>query len=209
MKSETMKPVAVAKWNDLEDRKPAGALVANVDLVIVRYEDKVSVLYGRCLHRGALLEDGRVEGDNLICGVHDWDFRIDTGVSEYDNKEALNKFTSWIEDGKVYVDETEVAAWHEDNPQPYSRDTYLGQYADPSHGDPAEPYTSLIQSYAKDGLSKVGHHGVSSAMGVPLNELPRWEDIQFITAQLHKVPLLDDDEVGTKTVIGPLSLIHI
>ena len=40
-------------------------------------------------------------------------------------------------------------------------------------------------------------------MGVPLNELPRWEDIQFITAQLHKVPLLDDDEVGTKTVIGP------
>ena len=203
MKSENMKPVAVAKWNDLEDRQPAGALVANVDLVIVRYEDKVSVLYGRCLHRGALLEDGRVEGDNLICGVHDWDFRIDTGVSEYDNKEVLNKFTSWIEGGTVFVDETEVAAWHVDNPQPYSRDTYLGQYADPSHGDSAEPYTGLIQSYAKDGLSKVGHHGVSSAMGVPLNELPRWEDIQFITAQLHKVPLLDDDTVGTKTVIGP------
>ena len=40
-------------------------------------------------------------------------------------------------------------------------------------------------------------------MGVPLSELPRWEDIQFITAQLHKVPLLDDDAVGTKTVIGP------
>ena len=62
-----MKPVSVARWDDLIDRKPAGALVANVDLVIVRYEDKVSVLYGRCLHRGALLEDGHVDGDNLIC----------------------------------------------------------------------------------------------------------------------------------------------
>ena len=52
-------------------------------------------------------------------------------------------------------------------------------------------------------MSKTGHHGVSDAMGVPLSELPRWEDIQFITAQLHKVPLLDDEAVGTKTVIGP------
>ena len=149
-----MKPVSVARWEDLIDRKPAGALVANVDLVIVRYEEKVSVLYGRCLHRGALLEDGHVDGDNLICGVHNWDFRIDTGVSEYDNSEALNKFTSWIEGGQVFVDEDEVAAWHVDNPQPYNRDQYLGQYADPSHGQSAEPYTNLIQSYARDGLSK-------------------------------------------------------
>ena len=119
-KRVTMKPVRVALWDDLEDRKPAGALVANVDLVIIRYEDKVSVLYGRCLHRGALLEDGHVDGDNLICGVHNWDFRIDTGVSEYDNSEALNKFTSWIENGEVFVDEEEVAAWHVGNPQPYN-----------------------------------------------------------------------------------------
>ena len=76
-----MKPVVVAILSELEDRKPAGALVANVDLVVVRYEGNVSVLYGRCLHRGALLEDGHVDGDNLICGVHNWDFRIDTGVS--------------------------------------------------------------------------------------------------------------------------------
>ncbi|MGJ8559180.1 MAG: glutamate synthase-related protein [Litorimonas sp.] len=198
-----MKPIAIAEWNDLEDRKPAGVIVANVDLVIVRYEENVSVLYGRCLHRGALLEDGYVDGDNLICGVHNWDFRIDTGVSEYDNNEVLNKFKAWVEAGKIYVDEDEVAAWHVDNPQPFNRDSYLGQYADPSSGDPAEPYTGLIQSYARDGLSKTGHHGVSAAMGVPLNELPRWDDIQFITAQLHKVPLLDDDAVNTKTVIGP------
>ena len=57
----------------------AYALVADVDLVVLRYGDEVSVLYGRCLHRGALMSDGRVEGDNLICGVHGWDYRCDTG----------------------------------------------------------------------------------------------------------------------------------
>ncbi len=40
-------------------------------------------------------------------------------------------------------------------------------------------------------------------MGVPRDQLPRWEDIQILTAQLHQVPLLDDAAVGTEVVIGP------
>ena len=27
------------------------------------------------------MSDGQVEGANLICGVHHWDYRLDTGVS--------------------------------------------------------------------------------------------------------------------------------
>ena len=60
----------VATWSTLEDRSPAYALVEGVDLVVIRFDDQVSVLYGRCHHRGALLADGFVEGENLICGVH-------------------------------------------------------------------------------------------------------------------------------------------
>ena len=199
-----MNKVAIADWNTLDDRKPAHALVANVDLVIVRYGDEVSVMYGRCLHRGALMSDGYVDkNDNLICGVHNWDYRIDTGVSEYANDEVLHKFSAWLKGGKVWVDEHEVAAWHEENPQPFDRDAYLGQYADTSHGTAEEPYTGLIQGYARDGLAKTGHHGVTVAMGVPRTELPDWDDIQFITAQLGDFPLLDDEPVETSVTIGP------
>jgi glutamate synthase domain-containing protein 2 len=42
-----------------------------------------------------------------------------------------------------------------------------------------------------------------AAMGVPKTELPRWDDLQFVTAQLARVPQLDDVEVGTELVIGP------
>ncbi len=97
-----MKKKAINDWAELEDRRPTAALVANVDLVIVRYDDQVSVLYGRCQHRGAMLADGSIDGHNLICGVHNWDFRYDTGISEYNNNERLQKFTSWIEEGKVW-----------------------------------------------------------------------------------------------------------
>ena len=197
-----MKKTEIAAWSDLADRAPAHARVANVDLVIVRYDDEVSVLYGRCLHRGALMSDGHVDGHNLICGVHDWDYRYDTGISEYDNAERLHKFTAWVEGGKVVVDADEIAAWHVDNPQPFDREAYLGDYQD-TGSDAAEPYNALIQGYARDGLSKTGHHGVVAAMGVPRHDLPDWDDIQILTAQLARPPRLDDDPVDTSVVIGP------
>ncbi len=64
-----MKPLVIAQWDELQDRQPTDALVSNVDLMIVPYDDAVSVLYERCAHRSALMTDGFVNGDNLICGV--------------------------------------------------------------------------------------------------------------------------------------------
>jgi glutamate synthase domain-containing protein 2/nitrite reductase/ring-hydroxylating ferredoxin subunit len=197
-----MTKTAIAQWDDLEDRKPAHALVSGVDLVIVRYDDSVSVLYGRCLHRGALMADGHVSGHNLICGVHNWDYRIDTGISEYDNSEVLAKFNAWVDDGSVYVDKDEITRWAADNPQPYNRQSYQGQYQDPT-GTVDEPWVSYIRMLADEGLSRVGHHGPASAMGVPRDQLPKWDDLQFVVAQLHKLPLLDEIPVGTDLVIGP------
>jgi nitrite reductase/ring-hydroxylating ferredoxin subunit len=197
-----MNKVAVAAWSDLADRMPAYALVGNVDLVVVRRGEDVSVLYGRCLHRGALRADGFVDGENLICGLHNWDYRIETGISEYNNAEVLRKFSSWRVDGKVLVDADEINAWEKDHPQPFRRDVYQGLYAD-LHGDPAEPHVALIQGYAGEGLAKTGHHGAVAAMGVPRQELPSWDDIQIVTAQLARPPRLDDEPVGTEVVVGP------
>ncbi|KZM51999.1 glutamate synthase-related protein [Labrenzia sp. OB1] len=198
-----MKRQVVAKLSALPDRDPQYALVANVDLVVVRFDDDISVFYGRCLHRGALMSDGYVDGHNLICGVHYWDYRLDSGVSEYNNSEALPKFHSWIERDDVLVDEDEIAAWASDNPQPFDREQYLGLYADTSHGTEEEPYNGLIRQYARDGLSRTGHHGKVDAMGVPRAQLPDWDDIQILTAQLQRFPLLDEDPVSTDVVIGP------
>jgi nitrite reductase/ring-hydroxylating ferredoxin subunit len=78
-----MNKISVAKLSTLEDRDPTYALVGEVDLVVVKFDEEVSVFYGRCLHRGALMSDGFVRGKNLICGLHDWDYRLDSGVSAY------------------------------------------------------------------------------------------------------------------------------
>ena len=199
-----MNKVVIASWKKLKPLEPFYAMVANVDLVITRFKDKdeVSVLYGRCHHRGALLADGRIEGDDLICGLHNWDYNYKSGVSAYNNDEKLHKFSSWIEDDQVWVDEDEIREWESSNPQPYNREAYQGLYQD-VHGAPEEPHAQYIQHFAEKGLSETGHHGRVDAMGVPRQDLPSWDDIQLLTAQLHKVPLLDEAEVGTQVIIGP------
>ena len=215
---------SVAVWSDLPDREPTHARVEGIDLVVVRYDDEVSVLYGRCLHRGVLLGDGHVEGHNLICGVHGWDYRYDTGVSEYDNSEVLETFTAWVDedDDAVYVDTAEVAAWADENPQPYdppeagdgdggamqgATDEIEAGSVDPEfYGDPdyeKEPYTHYIQTLAQHGPEGIGEHGDVSAMGVPRSELPSWDDLQILTAQLARTPLDDETPVDTELVIGP------
>jgi glutamate synthase domain-containing protein 2/nitrite reductase/ring-hydroxylating ferredoxin subunit len=194
--------VRIANAAEIPDRTPYGARVDGLDLVVVRRGEDYSVLYGRCLHRGALLADGRVEGLDLICGVHGWDYRIDSGVSAYNNTEALAKFSSWVEDGGVFVDRDEVAAYLAAHPQPWDPTAYQGAYTDP-HLTPEEPHVHYIHHLAEHGLTKTGHHGPAGAMGVPRTQLPRWDDIQLLTAQLHRLPLLDDEPAGTDVCIGP------
>jgi len=197
-----MHPHRIASWSELDIDTPVGVLVSTVDLVLTRWGDDHedhSVLYGRCLHRGVKLADGSVQGSDLICGVHGWDYRLDTGISSYDNDEQLHRFESWVDDDGVFVDLDGVHAWEQANPQPYDRDAYLGEFAD-IQGAPEEPYVGRIQSLASE---PAGEHGAMAAMGVPRNELPRWESIQFLTAQLAGRPLLDDVDVATDTVIGP------
>jgi glutamate synthase domain-containing protein 2/nitrite reductase/ring-hydroxylating ferredoxin subunit len=202
MEVQTMNQRRIASFTDLDDRSPAHALVGNTDLVVIRYGDEVSVLYGRCLHRGALLADGHVEGDNLICGLHFWDYRVDTGISEYSNAEQLHKFSAWIEGGGVFVDVDEIEAWERLHPQPYKRESYQGAYQD-VHGTPEEPYVGQIRSLAGHGLELTGAHGPVASMGVPRQQLPSWDDLQFVTAQLHSLPQLDDVPVSTELIVGP------
>ncbi|MDJ0645894.1 MAG: glutamate synthase-related protein [Flavobacteriaceae bacterium] len=198
----TTSKIEIAKISSLKEKQPAYALVRNTDLVIVKHETGISILYGRCHHRGALLADGHIDGKNLICGVHGWDYRYDTGISEYNNDEQLHKFQEYIEGDSLLIDTSEVEAFEIEHPQPFNRDEYLGTYAD-THPEDTEPYTGYIKELAKNGLKNLGHHGFSASMGVDRNSLPKWTDIQFLPAQLSSRPLLDHEDVATRVVIGP------
>ena len=199
-----MREQEVVRWPELDVERPLGVVVNGLDLVVVRWADgeNVSVLYGRCLHRGALLGDATVVGENLVCGVHEWDFRYRTGVSRYNPSERLHRFSAWVQDDSVFVDLDEIDAYLAENPQPFDRDAYQGTFQD-HVGTPIEPHVKAIREMAGHGLDRVGHDGPMAAMGVPGSDLPHWDDLQIVTAQLARPPLLGDSSVDTSVVIGP------
>ncbi|GLQ75680.1 glutamate synthase-related protein [Vibrio penaeicida] len=66
-----------------------------------------------------------------------------------------------------------------------------------------EPTVEFIHQLAREGLSKLGHHGPMTSMGVPRYQLPHWDDLQVMVAQMATKPLLEDVAVNTELVIGP------
>ncbi|MHC5067817.1 MAG: glutamate synthase-related protein [Planctomycetota bacterium] len=68
---------------------------------------------------------------------------------------------------------------------------------------PEEPTVAFIHQLAREGLSNMGHHGPMTSMGVPRADLPDWNDLQLMVAQLASQPLQEDQAVATELVIGP------
>ena len=68
-----------------------------------------------------------------------------------------------------------------------------------------EPTVEFIHQLAREGLSKLGHHGSMTSMGVPRHELPHWDELQIMAAQMATKPLMEDQNVGTELIIGPQS----
>jgi glutamate synthase domain-containing protein 2 len=66
-----------------------------------------------------------------------------------------------------------------------------------------EPTVELIHQLAREGLSKMGHHGPMTSMGVPRYQLPHWDDLQIMVAQMANKPLMESVPVNTELVIGP------
>ncbi|WP_038051078.1 glutamate synthase-related protein [Thioalkalivibrio sp. ALJ1] len=66
-----------------------------------------------------------------------------------------------------------------------------------------EPHVEWIHAVARGGLEAVGRHGTTVAMGVPRDDLPSWDGMQLLAAQLATPPLEEDGEVNTRLVIGP------
>ncbi len=198
---DTAAHVPIARLDDLAQDQPSAAEADGLELVLVRRGDEVHVFEGRCPHRGALLADGRVEGADLVCGVHGWDYRLDTGISAYNPTERIHKFASRVVDGEVLVDAADLVGYRSVRPGRAVTSTYDRFFDDPHQDTAEEPYVTEIHALARNGLS--GAHGRVAAMGVPRTDLPSWDDLQILTAQLHRFPMLDDAPVDTSVTIGP------
>lgn len=62
-------------------------------------------LENECPHQGGPLGDGKVEGSNVYCPWHGYEFDLTTGEHAQLNSMCVTTYSVFVEDGTVYVTE--------------------------------------------------------------------------------------------------------
>ncbi len=75
----TASPIRVANLDQLHGDGPHALSADGFDIVVVRTQAGLRAFEGRCPHQGALLGEGELDGDTLVCRNHRWRFSVDSG----------------------------------------------------------------------------------------------------------------------------------
>jgi cytochrome P450/nitrite reductase/ring-hydroxylating ferredoxin subunit len=74
--------VRVAKLDELAGAGPFAVSAKGVDVALVRTGAGWRAFQGHCPHQGALLGEGEIEGEALVCRNHRWRFSVASGQRE-------------------------------------------------------------------------------------------------------------------------------
>ena len=78
----TVSLIRVANLDELRGDGPHALSANGFDIVAVRTPAGVRAFEGRCPHQGALLGEGELDGDKLVCRNHRWRFSVNSGQRE-------------------------------------------------------------------------------------------------------------------------------
>ena len=90
--------VAKQQWHRVELDHPLfeGEIrpidVAGQDVVLVRNLGRVYALRNRCAHQGGKLSDGHLNGDQIVCPLHGWCFRLGDGTRAETGESGVDVF---------------------------------------------------------------------------------------------------------------------
>jgi len=99
----------VARLADLDGEGPHAVAAGDIDLVVVHRGNQLKVFEGRCPHQGALLGEGELDGNLLVCRNHRWKFDTATGQRK-NGPQCLKACPSEIRDDALWVDTTPLDA---------------------------------------------------------------------------------------------------
>ena len=92
-----------ARLPDLEGDGPHALSAGGQDLVALRVRGQLKVFEGVCPHQGALLGEGEIEGNNLVCRNHRWKFDRETG-QRVGGRQCLKACPTEVRGEELFVD---------------------------------------------------------------------------------------------------------
>lgn len=95
--------IKLCKVSDLIDRQGKRFIVDDTEVALFKIDDEIYALSNICPHQHtALIYDGYIEDDCVVCPAHGWMFELKTGKLKNGNS-VLTKFPVIVIDGEVCV----------------------------------------------------------------------------------------------------------
>ena len=90
-------------FTDLEERIGKRFMIKDIDIAVFKVDGKIYALNNICPHQhAAIIYDGFVDDDCVICPAHGWEFKLKTGKM-HTGGSGLDPYEVKIIDGDVYV----------------------------------------------------------------------------------------------------------
>jgi nitrite reductase (NADH) small subunit len=71
---------------------------------ICNLEGSLHCLEGICPHAGGPLGQGTLNGNNLVCPLHEYEFDLRTGLNDMDEDLQVKTFPVHVQNGDVFVE---------------------------------------------------------------------------------------------------------
>jgi nitrite reductase [NAD(P)H] small subunit len=98
--------VRVTRCDSVPLREGRAVALAGREIAIFNLGDRFMAMDNRCPHKGGPLCDGLVAGDSVVCPLHAWKVRLDSGrVERPDSGDTcIATYPTRVEEGIVWLE---------------------------------------------------------------------------------------------------------
>ena len=167
----------------------------NIEFVVVHQNKKYNAVYNKCPHMGGSLGDGSIDDAGyLTCTLHNWQFDLETGKGPEGYEDSVPTFDLEIQGDSITINQNQLLELGKNKDYLVRFDHNTKQRFERTH-DTTMSEMDNIAAKAKWKVKQIEPMGT-------LKHVPMFDDILFKAAQLYKTPLLEDEHVNLKTIIG-------
>ena len=95
---------AVCRVSDVVEGRGLPIEVENLRIAVFNDGGQIYALLGRCPHANGSLGLGWIEDGEVVCPLHHWRFRLDTGRCSTIRGESVHRFRCEVRGDEVFVE---------------------------------------------------------------------------------------------------------
>ena len=99
-----MAKIKVAKTSELSEGKSKLVTVNDKEIVLFKVNNQLFAMDNTCLHVGGSLAEGEIQGNQVTCPLHGWQYDIKSGQNTMPGMGKLNSYKVEVQGEEIFIE---------------------------------------------------------------------------------------------------------